>query len=460
MPEKRTNVLAAWVLCLLGLLPAIGAVVQLGRLHPDEVYQLLEPAYRAAHGYGIQAWEWKAGLRNWVFPGLASILLKAAAAVGMDHPLAYRALLAVPQAALHVASVFAVRRFLRRYLDAAWASAWAGAAIYAVYGLVLLFAGRTLSESFSASFLVLAMVRLDGTDRSRQGLVDGIWGGAWLGLAVVARYGSGVIVLAALGVLGLQRRWWALAGTCAGGLVVGLGLAGVDAWTWGKPFHSLLTYVDFNVLSGKAAHYFGVSPWTFYLPPLGMLVPLWVWPGLVATVRLPSPRAVLPLVCAAAYLAALFVTPHKEERFLYPGLVLLLLAGLPGWLHVLGQLASLPLRAAVLGATAVLGLLTAALYPQDLRGDEFRAIVRATRGNATGLLIVNEGVWGSGGYFYVGRPIPWWTCDWPADPPFQRAMRDPRINRAVTFEGRALDALLQHGFRVTGTEGRETLLER
>ena len=39
-------------------------------------------------------------------------------------------------------------------------------------------------------------------------------------------------------------------------------------------------------------------------------------------------------------------------------------------------------------------------------------------------------------------------------------MRDPRINRAVTFEGRALDALLQHGFRVTGTEGRETLLER
>ena len=195
-------------------------------------------------------------------PGLASILLKAAAAVGMDHPLAYRALLAVPQAALHVASVFAVRRFLRRYLDAAvqvttWA--WAGAAIYAVYGLVLLFAGRTLSESFSASFLVLAMARLDGTDRSRQGLVDGVWGGAWLGLAVVARYGSGVIVLAALGVLGLQRRWWALAGTCAGGLVVGLGLAGVDAWTWDKPFHSLLAYVDFNVLSGKAAHYFGAS---------------------------------------------------------------------------------------------------------------------------------------------------------------------------------------------------------
>ena len=162
----------------------------------------------------------------------------------------------------------------------------------------------------------------------------------------------------------------------------------------------------------------------------------------------------------AAYLAALFVTPHKEERFLYPGLVLLLLAGLPGWLHVLGQLASLPLRATVLGASAVLGLWTAARYPQDLRGDQFRAIVRATRGNATGLLIVNEGLFGSGGYFYVGRPIPWWTCDWPADAPFQRAMRDPRINRAVTFEGRALDALLQHGFRVTGTEGRETLLER
>src|SRR5262249_52874258 len=97
----------------------------------------------------------------------------------------------------------------------------------------------------------------------------------------------------------------------------------------------------------------------------------------------------------------------------------------------------------------------------DLRGDQFRAIVKASRPReATGLLIVNEGIWGAGGFFYVGKRIPWLTCDWPHDVAFQRAMRDPRINRVVTFEDRALVELQAAGFRVIGRDGRETILAR
>src|ERR1700761_1416113 len=36
----------------LAILPACIAVAQLGRLHPDEVYQLLEPGFYRAFGYG------------------------------------------------------------------------------------------------------------------------------------------------------------------------------------------------------------------------------------------------------------------------------------------------------------------------------------------------------------------------------------------------------------------------
>jgi hypothetical protein len=99
--------------------------------------------------------------------------------------------------------------------------------------------------------------------------------------------------------------------------------------------------------------------------------------------------------------------------------------------------------------------------PQDLRGDQFRAIVAATRDEAaTGLLIVNEGFWGAGGFFYVGKNIPWLTCDWPQEWNFQRAMSEPAFNRAVTFEGRALPELQAAGFRVVDTVGRETILVR
>ena len=47
-PVPASGLHRGWVRVLLagvGLLPALIAVVQLGRIHPDEVYQLLEPAY-------------------------------------------------------------------------------------------------------------------------------------------------------------------------------------------------------------------------------------------------------------------------------------------------------------------------------------------------------------------------------------------------------------------------------
>ncbi|HET9452518.1 MAG TPA: mannosyltransferase, partial [Aggregicoccus sp.] len=160
------------------LLPALVAVGQLGRLHPDEVYQFLEPAWFRAHGYGVLAWEWREGLRNWALPLVASWVLRLAALLGLDHPLAYRALLALPQAALHAAVLLAVHRYARRRVGPG--PALLSTALVALYAPVLVFAGRTLGESFSAAFLVLALVALeDGAGRPRSA---GLAGGAWLGL--------------------------------------------------------------------------------------------------------------------------------------------------------------------------------------------------------------------------------------------------------------------------------------
>jgi phosphatidylinositol glycan class B len=167
----------------------------------------------------------------------------------------------------------------------------------------------------------------------------------------------------------------------------------------------------------------------------------------------------VPLAMALVALASLLYTPHKEERFLYPVVVLLVLEAGPALGRLLDALPGL--AGLTLGGAA----LVFSLYSQgstiDARGDQFRALVRSARGpTVTGLLIVNEGLWGAGGFFYLGKHIPWLTCDWPSDGAFRAAMADARVNRAVTFEGRALDALQSAGFRVTGTVGRETQLER
>src|SRR5687768_549606 len=98
----------------LAALPGALAIVELGRVHPDEVYQLLEPAWFKAFGYGILAWEWQQGLRNWALPLLAAGLLRSGAAIGLTHPQAYRALLAIPQVLLHGWMLVAVYRYIRR----------------------------------------------------------------------------------------------------------------------------------------------------------------------------------------------------------------------------------------------------------------------------------------------------------------------------------------------------------
>ncbi|RKG95369.1 mannosyltransferase [Corallococcus sp. CA053C] len=448
-------------LLAVALVPIVVAVRELGRIHPDEVFQALEPAWWRVHGYGVLAWEWREGLRNWALPGVLAAFLKLSEVLGITDPRTYRGMVAVPQFALHAWSLWAVYRFAARR-----AGPTGGALAVLLLGLsgpVLLFAGRTLSESFSASFLLVAMEALDRPGTDAQARRAGILGGMALGLAVVTRYPSALFVLAALGWLVGARRWRVLAFACVGGLGVALGLGGLDWFTWGAPFHSFLAYVRFNVLSGEAAAAFGASPPEFYAQPLLRAVPLWAWAAVpLSLASLLRWRTLsLPLTCAAVYTAVLLATPHKEERFLYPALVLGLLAAASQLAAALMAIQRPGLRGVLTFSSLWLGFVRTDGYPsQDLRRDQFRAIVQATRGDAKGLLIVNEGLWGSGGFFYIGRNIPWRTCDWPRDAAFQASMRDPAFNRAVTFEGRALPELQAAGFRVVREVGRETILAR
>jgi hypothetical protein len=140
--------------------------------------------------------------------------------------------------------------------------------------------------------------------------------------------------------------------------------------------------------------------------------------------------------------------------------VLLSLSAAPGLVSMLRAWTSEGARRAALAGALLVGMAPLAWDWPELRGDQFRALVQASRNGATGLLVVNEGVWGAGGYFYLGRNLPWSVADEARETRFRRAVADGRVNRAVTFEGRALEELQQAGFRVVDQVGRETVLER
>ncbi|HUM10673.1 MAG TPA: mannosyltransferase [Myxococcaceae bacterium] len=440
---------------VLALVPAVSAVAVLGRLHPDEVYQFLEPAFARVHGYGVLAWEWKQGLRNWAVPLVLAAVLRVGAWLGLTDPWVARGLLAVPLWALQAWGLVAAARLGRR--RAGVLGGWVTVFALGCLPLFVVVAGRTLGEALSAALLLVAAEALSREEPPQR---SGLLGGAALGLAFVARYGSLPAMAAALAWVAARRRWELLAWAAAGLGAVLLVLGALDWASWGTPWHSVGAWFAFNVGSGGAARTFGAEPPGYYWPFLWKQVPLWVWPALALGVAWLRPRLGVAAAMAALMLLALLQTTHKEERFLYPVEVLLVVEAAPGLAALLQRLRAVWQRVGV-AAVALLLTVASGRPDRDLRGDQFRAIVKATRPpEVTGLLIVNEGLWGAGGFFYVGKPIPWLTCDWPQDGAFRAAMRDPRFNRVVTFEGRALVELQAAGFRMIGTEGRETILAR
>ena len=245
--------------------------------------------------------------------------------------------------------------------------------------------------------------------------------------------------------------------------LVAAGLGTLDWATWGRPFHSFIAYLQFNVLSGGAELHFGSSPASYYVLPLLEETPIWVWPTLVASLWTQRLRIPAWLFLAAVYLAALFSTPHKEQRFLYPALVLLLFGAAVEAVRLAQKLQPRLLRGSALVALCLLTVSTAYFRTElkPLRGDQFRAIVTVARDpELTGLMIVNEGLWGSGGFFYIGKPIPWLTCDWPSDASFQMAVRNPVFNRAITYDARALKEMQAAGFQTVSRMNRATILAR
>lgn len=460
-PEGRTPWL--W-LALVALPPALIAVLQLGRMHPDEIFQFLEPAQRVAFGGQPMAWEWREGLRNWAVPGVLGWTLAAAAALGVDDPQLRRAALELPQYALHLAALGAVYRLLRRQLEGALAEpahvrwlALGGVLLVGWHGPVLHFAGRTMSESFSTAFLLWGLERADLRDaRPRVYRLAG----ALLGLAVVARYGSAVIVLSALLVLAAQRRLRALGNVVLGGALVALLLGALDFASWGKPFHSLYAYLKFNLGSG-AADTFGRQPWSFYLLPLALGIAPWVWPALVRSAWqyrarprwLPSP---LFLCSALGYLLSLAFTEHKEVRFLYPAIVLLSACAAPAWLCTALWIASSTARGrahwqrAIAGSLLALSLVSGGfVLTRNTRfephgSEQFQLFVKAVR-HGHGVLLLHCGGWGMPGPFYAaGHPNR--RCDDPGDKCTRGALRSPEYDRIVGWKDEGKDRFLRAGF--------------
>jgi len=435
----------------LGVLLSIGAAIRLwfafydwGVYYPDELYQTLEAGHRLAFGYGMKTWEYVQGLRNWTLPALLGGVMWLVNAAGFDHPLSYLSVLRVLFILLQLVGIASLYQFVRSR------GGQPPSGILAIFVATLsapliYFSYRSLSEAVAAPLLVIGWMLATGTAKrearsekreeqpfSLDSLVAThrslILGVSLVALATVIRLPLGVFP-ALLLIRSLVRREWVATGLIAATLgvwwLILLGL--VDQLTWGRWFHSVVEYVQYNLIEGKASN-FGTAPTDYYLTTFQQFTgPLSI--ALIGFAIVGWWRAPWFSLALVSYVAIHTAIPHKEFRFLIPAVLGLMPVAALG-LDTLWQRWR---PVGIFGATLLVGLSLLSVY-------RLPALTRATIGfppfgdsafntnaDVNRLLVVAHdlpdlcglnvdqdlaSVW-SGGFTYLHRDLPlYWAHPW------------------------------------------------
>jgi phosphatidylinositol glycan class B len=423
LSEQRLARAALSGVVVLAIVLRVASVLLVPSLNwADEIFQATEQAHRLVYGTGLVPWEFQLGARSWLLPGFIAGLMRLARVVG-DGPDYYLPMIANALATLGAAPAVCCFLWCRRHFGVS--GAFVGGAIVAVAPELIYFSPRSLSEVIAGNLLVVALYVLEPGYRVTS-LRRYFFGGALLGLVFVTRIQLAPAVL----VIALWTSWRALPRQVLA-LLVGaaavLSLAAIlDSMTLGYPLASLWRYTRYNIYFGVSSS-FGIEPWHYYLD-----VELGVWRGALAFLLLLAMLGArrLPLVLAAAVtiLAVHSMIPHKEYRFIYPALVLvMLLAGtgfaeLVSWrAHRLRVGAAMPLRIATsLGVWFLISFVvwTAPTLAglRDRAHDSLLAASFVARGPAPcgiGLYGLSGDDWAAyGGYTHFHRPAPMY---WPKD---------------------------------------------
>jgi hypothetical protein len=398
-------------------------------LHPDEVFQTLEQGYRLVYGYGLVPWEFQVGVRSWLAPGIVAGWLWLLKSVGVTLPRVYipimQSFFIILSLSLIVSSYTLVKR-----VSGSTRLALVSAFAVAVWYELIYFASRPLTEVLATYSLIGALALLLNAT-SQRGLG---WGTFLTGLGLVLRPQYSLLLP---GYIWVQYRYGRVKATfLSWGLGLGLPIAlsgALDWLTWGSWFYSTWQYVYLNLFKG-INQVFGAEPWYFYLMTLlitssglyllGVGVPenyRWLG-GLVGVV-----------------LVGHSLIPHKEHRFIFLVIPLFLILSVMGGYRILTvllknqRLVLAMLLFSLIGVSG-LGMMDHLLgqsqvyYPMLRRGPRLQFFKQlAEIDDVCGLWDTTVDWVVTGGYYYLGKPIPLYAK---SNPPPRLEM----VNYVIAFE--------------------------
>lgn len=274
----------------------------------DEVFNALEPAHHLAYGYGVVVWEWRLGIRSWIFPAFLAGVMRLTDWMGpgsFGYLGAIRFLLSL----LSLTTVWFGYAWSKRASGQAAAIIAAGAC--ATWYELVYFAPKAFTEVVAGNLLLPGLylgVYGEGLPEKKRLFLAGLF----CGLALALRNQLAPTVLFA-GLYFCHTSWRSRIPPVSMGIllpVIAFGL--VDAVTWSYPFQSFFRYFWVVIIQGRSL-IFGTEPWYWYFWVLLIhFLPMFLL-ALVGVRRSPFLGWVAFIIIASHSLLA-----HKEYRFIYP----------------------------------------------------------------------------------------------------------------------------------------------
>ncbi len=286
-------------------------------IHPDEIWDYLEQGHRLAFGTGQLTWTYEHGLRSPFFPSLIGVAMRVGAWFSTTFDAKLNAV-AVMMSVLSLPAVAVAYLWGRR--AAGSLGGLISGTLAAVWYEFLYYAPHALSEVLAGDLLIVGIYLTIGITSPGRGRL--LVAGMLLALAVYTRIqiapGAAIVALAL----------WVTGGRhCVGWIALGAGavlfaLGSLDWMSYGYPFQSIGMNIYANIIAG-VAKYYGQQPIYFYPDMM-----LHYWGGAFALIGLlgliGAMRVPLAAGAAAAILLAHSLVGHKEYRFIYPALPLLM----------------------------------------------------------------------------------------------------------------------------------------